>query len=156
MDLLNHFRRQLEYNHWANREVLVALQNLSQPLAASEKLLAHVISGELLWLARTEQVPPQFAVWPVLSLQQCEEQIHKSYRSYVDYFRRELPADFERKVSYKNSKGESWASRVDDILTHVFTHSAYHRGQIALQMRQAGQTPAYTDFIHSIRKGLIK
>jgi uncharacterized damage-inducible protein DinB len=40
---------------------------------------------------------------------------------------------------------------VDDILMHVVMHSAYHRGQIALEVRCAGQTPAYTDFIHAIR-----
>jgi uncharacterized damage-inducible protein DinB len=40
-------------------------------------------------------------------------------------------------------------------LTHVLLHSAYHRGQIASQMRGNGQTPAYTDFIHAVRQGLI-
>jgi uncharacterized damage-inducible protein DinB len=35
-------------------------------------------------------------------------------------------------------------------------HSAYHRGQIASQMRASGKTPAYTDFIHGVRQGLVK
>jgi len=38
---------------------------------------------------------------------------------------------------------------------HVIMHSAYHRGQIATDMRAAGLTPAYTDFIHSIRRGFV-
>jgi uncharacterized damage-inducible protein DinB len=42
------------------------------------------------------------------------------------------------------------------VLTHVVMHSAYHRGQIATHMRASGQTPAYTDFIHGVRQGLIK
>jgi uncharacterized damage-inducible protein DinB len=58
-------------------------------------------------------------------------------------------------IAYKNSKGEPWTSRVQDILTHVFFHSAYHRGQIASEMRRAGYAPAYTDFIHGVRQGLI-
>lgn len=156
MELQKHFQRQLEYNQWANHEVLTALQGLTQPLASSEKLLAHVISAEFLWLARLQQVSPPFPVWPALSLQQCEEQIRESHRSYLNYFQRELPGALDRVISYKNSKGESWTSRVDDILTHVFAHGAYHRGQIALQMRQAGYTPAYTDFIHGVRQGLIR
>jgi len=44
---------------------------------------------------------------------------------------------------------------VEDILTHVTIHSAYHRGQIASDLRAAGQAPAYTDFIHAVRLGLI-
>ncbi len=61
-----------------------------------------------------------------------------------------------RQISYVNSKGESWSSQVDDVLLHVITHSAYHRGQIASDMRAAGLTPTYTDFIHAIRQEIVK
>ena len=61
-----------------------------------------------------------------------------------------------RQISYVNSKGESWSSQVDDVLFQVITHSAYHRGQIASDMRAAGLTPAYTDFIHAIRQEIVK
>ena len=59
-------------------------------------------------------------------------------------------------MSYRNSKGEAWSSRKEDILMHVIMHSAYHRGQVATAMRAAGSTPAYTDFIHSVRQGFVK
>jgi len=38
----------------------------------------------------------------------------------------------------------------------VITHSTYHRGQIAADLRAAGVQPAYTDFIHGVRQGLIE
>ena len=63
---------------------------------------------------------------------------------------------FNRMVEYRNSKGEAWSNRVEDILTHVLMHSAYHRGQIALEMRAAGTEPAYTDFIHAVRQGFLE
>jgi uncharacterized damage-inducible protein DinB len=72
------------------------------------------------------------------------------------YFAQLSSAGLWQKVTYKNSKGESWTSTVQDILTHVVIHSAYHRGQIASLMRAAGGTPAYTDFIHAARQGLIQ
>jgi uncharacterized damage-inducible protein DinB len=59
-------------------------------------------------------------------------------------------------VSYTNSKGELWTSTVEDILTHLVIHSAYHRGQIASDLRSAGREPAYTDYIHAVRQGLIE
>ena len=65
------------------------------------------------------------------------------------------PAAFDKQVAYRNSQREPWASRVEDILTHVLMHSAYHRGQIALEMRAAGAEPAYTDFIHAVRNGFL-
>ncbi len=66
------------------------------------------------------------------------------------------PAGLLETVVYKNSKGEPWTSTVEDILTHVVLHSAYHRGQIASLMRAGGEQPAYTDFIHAVRQGLIE
>jgi uncharacterized damage-inducible protein DinB len=58
-------------------------------------------------------------------------------------------------VHYKNSKGEPWTSNVADVIQHVVFHSAYHRGQIASDVRAAGKEPAYTDFIHAVRNGFI-
>ena len=50
-----------------------------------------------------------------------------------------------------------WLARIrHDILSHVLRHSHYHRGQIASAVREAGGTPAYTDFIHAVRTGLIE
>jgi uncharacterized damage-inducible protein DinB len=42
------------------------------------------------------------------------------------------------------------------VLLHVIMHSAYHRGQIAMAMRAAGQQPAYTDFIHAVRNSFVE
>ena len=66
------------------------------------------------------------------------------------------PEKLAEAVSYKNSKGEVWSNSVQDILMHVVIHSAYHRGQIAADMRSAGHVPAYTDFIHGVRQGLLE
>ncbi len=72
-----------------------------------------------------------------------------------EYFSQLSPPALSQTIAYKNTKGESWASTVQDVLTHVMMHSAYHRGQIATLMRAAGRAPAYTDFIYAVRQGLI-
>jgi uncharacterized damage-inducible protein DinB len=35
-------------------------------------------------------------------------------------------------------------------------HGAYHRAQIAAAVRESAQEPAYTDFIHAVRQGLVE
>ena len=60
-----------------------------------------------------------------------------------------------RSVAYVNSKGEEWTTSVEDILMHVVLHSAYHRGQVAYVLRAGGATPAYTDYAHCVRNGLV-
>lgn len=59
-------------------------------------------------------------------------------------------------VTYSNTKGQQWTSSVGDVLTHVVMHAAYHRAQIAAELRRAGHTPAYTDFVHATRQGFVK
>jgi uncharacterized damage-inducible protein DinB len=144
--------RLLRYDVWANRETLTALQQASPP-PKSLRWMGHIIGAEFLWLDRIAGRPASLPVWPELSLREC--------RDRLDQLSGSLPAalranDLGRVVQYTNSKGEPWSSTVEEILTHVTVHSAYHRGQIASDMRSAGQEPAYTDYIHAVRQRLVE
>jgi uncharacterized damage-inducible protein DinB len=154
MDLKKHFARLLAYDDWANREVLRALQQSGGQPARSVQLLAHILSAERLWLERLQLQKQSLAVWPDFSLPQCAAQAAELPGLWTNYLVRN--PDLARPVAYKNSKGESWASRPEDVLQHLIMHSAYHRGQIATNMRAAGFDPAYTDFIHAVRQGWVK
>jgi uncharacterized damage-inducible protein DinB len=154
-DLILHLQRQFQYDAWANREILSAIRASRASAARSVQLLAHILSAELLWLKRLQQQAQSEPVWPEWGLEQCEArsaQIGELWRKYLEA---SAPDDLTKIVSYKNSKGEPWTSTVEDVVTHVLLHSAYHRGQIASFMRTSGDTPAYTDFIHALRQGLI-
>ena len=155
-DLIHHFRRQFQYDAWANREVLTAVRASRASAARSVQLLAHIVSAELLWLERLRQEPQSQPVWPEWSLEQCEARSPEVGALWRKYLEALAPEDLDKTVSYKNSKGEPWTSTVEDVVTHVLLHSAYHRGQIASFMRASGDTPAYTDFIHAVRQGLIR
>ena len=63
--------------------------------------------------------------------------------------------ELARSVAYVNSKGEEWTTSVEDILLHVVFHSGYHRGQVAYVLRAGGAIPAYTDYVHCVRNGLL-
>jgi uncharacterized damage-inducible protein DinB len=156
MDLIGHLRRQFAYDEWANHEVLSVLKTSTKDTARSLRLLAHIVSAERLWLERIRSQPQSLAVWPEFDLAQCEAQISEVAGSWGEFLDTLTPADLGRQTHYKNSKGELWMSTVQDILGHVVLHSAYHRGQIAMQMRGAGETPAYTDFIHAARQKLME
>jgi len=155
MELLKHLRRQFAYNDWANREVLAALSASAHSGARPRQLLAHILSAERLWLERIQRQPQSLAVWPDLSLDQCEAQIAELARLWREFFSQLSAARLSDKIAYQNTKGEPWNSTLEDILTHVLLHSAYHRGQIAGHMRAGGEQPAYTDFIHAARRDLI-
>jgi uncharacterized damage-inducible protein DinB len=157
LDLLDHSRRQFTYNIWANAEVLDGIDKSKPGLPGRPlQLLAHILSAERLWLERITHQPQSLAVWPELSIAQCEAQIEELTRLWKSYLSGASLSRFFETIAYTNSRGESWSNTVQEILTHVLFHSAYHRGQIANEMRACGATPAHTDFIHAARHGLIE
>ena len=153
---LEYIHRLFSYDRWANTETAKALSSVQNPPARSIRLLSHVVSAERLWLERLRQQKQTYPVWPEFDLKQCEEEIGAVGKLWKDYLRSIMEPDLSRPVVYKNTKGENFSSQTQDILMHVILHSAYHRGQIAADMRAAGITPAYTDFIHAIRQGIVE
>lgn len=147
--------RQFAYDEWANHEVLVAMQSDGAD-ERSLTLLAHILSAERLWLERLKQEPQSTPVWPELTLENCAAQVREVGRLWREYLGGSAEDDLAKSISYKNTRGDLWSSTVADVLTHVILHAAYHRGQIASHMRAHGKTPAYTDFIHAVRQGLVK
>jgi uncharacterized damage-inducible protein DinB len=156
MGLLEHLRRQFAHDAWANRAVLAELKTRTRPAVRELQLLAHILSAERLWLERIQNQPQSLPVWPAFSLDQCEAQTSELAQLWREYLGQISVSTLSEGVGYKNSKGEPWTSTVEDILTHVVLHSAYHRGQIASQARAGGSQPAYTDFIHAARQRLIE
>jgi uncharacterized damage-inducible protein DinB len=155
MYLLAYLRRQFAYNEWANREVLMTIRSQGAD-EGSVRYIAHILSAERLWLERLKQQPQSMPVWPQPDLVQCEALATEMRQLWTEYLNSLEEDSLSLSISYKNSKGEPWSSTVEDVLTHVIMHSAYHRGQIASHMRASELTPAYTDFIHAVRQGFVK
>ena len=156
MKLIEHFRRQFSYDAWANREVLSAIRATQGENERALELMSHIVAAERLWLERLEQKSQSLPVWPEADLGWCEAQAAELKRLWTEYLGSLPEGDLAREISYKNTKRETWTNTIEDVLTHVVLHSAYHRGQIATHMRSLGQTPAYTDFIHGVRQGLVE
>jgi uncharacterized damage-inducible protein DinB len=143
------------YDDWANRESLASLRPLTSPPSRALEVMGHIVGAQWLWLGRLNNQQEAAAVWPQLTIEQCANQIEELAAAWAPYLSALTPLALREPIAYTNSKGETWTSSVQDILTHIIIHSGYHRGQIATLLGRAGHTPAYTDFIHCIRQQKI-
>jgi uncharacterized damage-inducible protein DinB len=146
---MDDIERLFVYDDWANREALRSLA--AAPPAAASRRFAHILGAQRTWLQRIVGGPP-VAVWPEPDLRAFAAELDDLRRRWRDVLRKE---DRGRTVSYTNTKGRQFESSVREILLHVAFHGAYHRGQIAADVRAHGGEPAYTDFIHAAREGLL-
>jgi uncharacterized damage-inducible protein DinB len=147
--------RLIRYDIWANRETLRSLKQGTPP-PQSLRWMGHIIGAEYLWLSRLVSQPAKLPVWPELALEDCNRYLEELSRTFRESLPNAIPESLSQEIAYTNSKGERWISTVEEILTHVAIHSAYHRGQIAADLRAAGQVPPYTDYIHAVSQRLIE
>jgi uncharacterized damage-inducible protein DinB len=154
-DELARIRRLLAHDGWANAAALAALR-VAPATARARAWMAHIVGAERLWLARIREEPPAMAVWPELDLDACAAELAGLQGEWMQLLDGLDDDALHEGVAYRNSKGEFWTSTVADILTPVALHASYHRGQIAAAVREAGSEPAYTDYIHAVRMGLVE
>jgi uncharacterized damage-inducible protein DinB len=139
--------RMLRAMTWADRQVLAAVPHDLALQGEVLPLLAHLLAAEHIWLLRIYRRPARFPVRPSLTLAECERLARENAAGYAGLLRTFSESDLQFAVPYRTTSGEECATPIIDILTHVVTHGAYHRGQIAKALRRAGVTPVDTDFI---------
>lgn len=147
----SHLERLFAHLRWADDQVQEALEAAPEPPARAVELYAHVLGAELVWLDRVQGAPQSVAVWPQTDLAGCRELARLSRRRYQAFLAELSPRDLPRLIHYANSAGEEFDTPLEEILLHVALHGAYHRGQVALLLRDAGAVPAATDYIAFVR-----
>lgn len=153
---MDRLHRQLHYDAWANRAIADALRELPSPPERAVRGMAHVVAAEWLWLARLgHEDAERMAVWPELSVQEIVEHVERLAGEWPRFLDHITDDELLGSITYTNSKGERWTSDVRDVIEHVVIHAAYHRGQIAAELRAAGVDPPYTDYIQATRGGMV-
>ena len=141
-----YFLKLYQYNAWCNKRVLRALASQQVSDEKILSLVGHIVAAQYLWLYRIKGLPPaQVKLWGEYSLQQLiqmAEEIGSEWLAFI-----EDTDDFNRELTYLNYTGDPYVNNVEMIMIHLVNHSSYHRGQIAMQLRQKGFEPINTDFI---------
>lgn len=141
-----YFIKLYQYNEWANRRVLAALES---QMVDDEKILSlfsHLLSANFLWLHRIKGLPPPaLELWKTYPLTRLRELVDEGSRLWNDFVA--STDDFNRTLKYKNYVGDYYENNVEHIMMHLVNHGTYHRGQIALLLRQKGYEPVNTDLI---------
>ena len=153
-----------EYDRWANARVLQATSTLGAEQFTRElggsfgsvrDTLAHILAGEWGWLeywkeksrganfvselrARRDAIFRPDAFSSVAVLQAKWAEVEMELLEFLDSLTAE---SLEQLLPFRNTQ-----VKLVHLMQHVVNHSTYHRGQVALRLRQLGATPLATDF----------
>jgi uncharacterized damage-inducible protein DinB len=153
-----------EYDRWANNRVLQAASALSaeqftRDLGGSFRsvrdTLVHIIAGEWGWLAYWKELTPSAAfladlrkrrdalfdpeAFPdVTAVQAKWAEVEKEQAEFVNGITNESLA---KMLPFRTTQAS-----LAHLMQHLANHSTYHRGQVALMMRQLDAEPLATDF----------
>jgi uncharacterized damage-inducible protein DinB len=149
--------RLLEYRIWARERTLAAAallpaETYTQELVSSFRsirdTLVHLLSADETWSLRLAGVSPAGHLLPeefpdVAAL--------KARWAEIDNRLREVVADPDRPVTYRNFAGAEFTQPVEQIVQHLVNHQTYHLGQVATLLRQVGAQPPNIDLISLFR-----
>jgi uncharacterized damage-inducible protein DinB len=142
-----HIRKLVEHLKWADAAALASLRRAASPSSRALQLYAHVVGAEAVWLARVAGRPADVAVWPKITLEEAASLARRNAGELDQVVAALNAADLDREIAYRTSAGDPFRSTLEDILLHVCLHGTYHRGQIALLVRDGGDEPGPTDYI---------
>ncbi len=150
--------RLFEYSEWANHrflDVVAALpaEDYERDLKGSHGgvrgTLVHTYGAEQIWHQRfggasPTSLPGEELLTDVATLRQRWSELEAERRSWLESL---APDAGERVIEYRNFKGEPFSSRLWPLVQHVTNHGSYHRGQVAVFLRQLGVKPPTTDLV---------
>ena len=134
----------LEYNSHFN-QLLIKIY-LEKKDSFNEKmisLLNHILNAQQVWNSRII-FEDSFGVWQI---NPDEKLLENNQSNFENSFKILSERNLDEIIVYRNSKGDEFQNSIREILFHFINHSTYHRGQIAMLMKQAGLEPINTDYI---------
>jgi uncharacterized damage-inducible protein DinB len=153
-----------EYDRWANNRVMQAVCALSEEqftrdlggsFRSVRDTLLHIVGGEWGWLTYWKEPSPGAAfakdLWErhnalfrpqafpnAAAVQLKWAEVEKEQAEFV---KRVTNESLRRMIPFRTTQAS-----LAQLMQHLANHSTYHRGQVALMMRQLGAKPVATDF----------
>lgn len=164
MTFADRYRRWFEYEKDVNARVLASIQAVPEALRKKPEyqravdLVAHMVAARSMWLYRMGVS----AIGPA-SIDELEPHgiapsalpglMHKAEEAWSTYLSTLTDAELARRLEYRSIDAGAFSNTIEEIVTQLFGHGWYHRGQIGTLLRSIGAQPAPTDFILWARQG---
>jgi uncharacterized damage-inducible protein DinB len=140
------FLKWYSYNAWANRRIISCLQRQEVTDEKVLSIMGHLVSANFIWLNRIKDLPKSnYELWGNYDVALLKRMVDEADEQWMNFIRDN--ENFDRVLKYRNYVGDYFENNVQQIMIHLVNHGSYHRGQVAMLLRQKGFEPINTDYI---------
>ena len=152
--LADRFRRWYEYERDCNAKSLAMLASVPVERRSAPEFqkavdrMAHLVAARRRWLHRLGGWPEAPGLFPQgTALTDLPALVADTEAAWVAYLSRLDDAELARELEWEAADGRRYRWDVEGVLTQVFGHTWYHRGQIAQLVALLGGKAVDTDYI---------
>jgi uncharacterized damage-inducible protein DinB len=151
--LADRFRRWYEYERDCNAKSLEMLASVPVDRRDAPEFqkavgrMAHLVAARRRWLYRLGHWPESPPLLLQSTLADLPKLVADTETAWTAYLARLDDAELSREFEYALDDGRRFRWNVEALLTQVFGHAWYHRGQIAQLVALLGGKAADTDYI---------
>ncbi len=159
MSALEQIRSLLEYNEWANDQVLEAASGLSEEELGREMgasfesvqgNLVHTVGAQVVWLARwtgseRDEVPEPGRGQTLEAIREAYETCHEGLRRFVESLGER---DIARTVSYVDFRGNAQERPLWQVMLQLTNHGTHHRAETAMLLTSLGKPPKQLSYVY--------
>jgi uncharacterized damage-inducible protein DinB len=152
-------RSLFQYRAWANDELLTALAELGDASPTTKlaiQALSHTYVVDQIFAAHLRREVHGYTSAnssQMPTLEDLSADIRASDRAYVEYVSTLDHDQLAERIDFTFTDGAPGRMSREEMLMHVITHSAGHRGQVSAVMLLNSVTPAkdgFTTYLHGV------
>jgi uncharacterized damage-inducible protein DinB len=154
LSFIERFRWWYEYEKDCNAKAIAMLESVpaearpNPTFARAMGKMGHLVVARQMWLHRLGESSYNPAEWfPVWPFDELKAATAKVQEQWTAYFARLTDADLTRDFEYTGTDGKRRRWGLLNLFTQVFGHAWYHRGQVAMLVKDLGGMPVNSDFI---------
>lgn len=159
---ISRFRLFFEHERDANAKIVQMLESVPHDARSSAQFTravaraAHLMAARHMWLFRLGVCLDKPESWfPPTGLEQLPAAFAEVERLWVAYLAGLTEQQVLADVTWMGADGKQRRYPLIDLLTQINGHAWYHRGQIAMLVKDLGGTPVDTDYIFWNRPTVI-
>ena len=152
--MLRYLAQLFRYDLSINQSLFHIIKSCKEP-DKSKQLMAHMLAAQQVWFNRALEIPAgNIVLWPEIGTMDVDlvAEFENSTEKWLKFLSGLKDEDLEKVVNYKNTIGESFNSKLIDIIIQVLNHGTHHRAQIGQLLKAQGiEKLPITDYIFYVR-----